>query len=78
MKTPFSPYLDAIAPGLKRVVEALRTRYDYVSVLSTDSVGFRASVSQRVTSVVNETMTTERGSVVRVCSGGLYSEYAFN
>ena len=78
MKAPFSPYLDAIAPGLKRLVELLGEDFDYVSVLSTDSVGFTASISQRAKAVNHSTMMTERGSVVRVRRGGRYSEYAFN
>ena len=78
MKAPFSPYLDAIAPGLKKLVALLREDFDYVSVLSTDSVGFTAAISQRAKAVNHSTMMTERGSVVRVSRGGLYSEYAFN
>ena len=76
MKAPFSPYLAALAPGLKRLIALLRQRFDYVSVLSTDSVGFQVAISQRSKSVGHETMTTERGTVVRVCRDGLYSEYA--
>ena len=78
MKAVFSPYLDAIAPGLKKLVELLGGDFDYVSVLSTDSVGFTAMISQRAKAVNHSTMMTERGSVVRVRRGGLYSEYAFN
>ncbi len=78
VKAPFSPYLDSIAQGLKKLVELLGEEYDYVSVLSTDSVGFSAAISQRAKSVNHSTMMTERGSVVRVRRGGLYSEYAFN
>ena len=78
MKAPFSPYLDAIAPGLKKLVALLGEDFDYVSVLSTDSVGFTAAISQRAKTVNHSTMMTERGSVLRVRSGGLYSEYAFN
>ena len=78
MKAPFSPYLDAIAPGLKKLVALLGEDFDYVSVLSTDSVGFTAMISQRAKTVNHSTMMTERGSVIRVRRGGLYSEYAFN
>ena len=78
VKAPFSPYLDAIAPGLKKLVALLGEDFDYVSVLSTDSTGFAARISQRAKSVDHSTMMTERGSVVRVRRGGLYSEYAFN
>jgi hypothetical protein len=70
MKAPFSPYLDALVPGLRTLVELLGQSYDYVSVLSTDSVGFSVSISQRSKSVSGTNMTTERGSVVRVCRGG--------
>lgn len=78
MKAPFSAYLNGIAPRIRQLVEALGAHYDYVSVLSTDSVGFTVAMSQRSKSVTNATMTTERGNVVRVRKGGLYSEYAFN
>jgi TldD protein len=77
MNAPFSPYLASIAPGLKELISLLGRRYDYVSVLSTDSVGFQAAISQRAKSVNRQTMTTERGTVVRVCRDGLYSEAAF-
>ena len=78
MKAAFSPYLDAIAPGIKKLIGLLAEKYDYVSVLSTDSVGFSVAISQRAKAVNHSTMMTERGSVIRVRSGGLYSEYAFN
>ncbi|MBQ3662873.1 MAG: TldD/PmbA family protein [Clostridia bacterium] len=78
MKTPFSPYLNRLAPCMKQLVTALKKEYDYVSILSTDSVGFTVQMSQRSKSVTNSTMTTERGNVVRVSKNGLYSEYAFN
>ena len=77
MKAPFSAYLTGIAPGLKELIAQLRARYDYVSVLSTDSVGFSVSISQRSKSVSRQTMSTERGTVVRVYRDGLYAEYAF-
>ncbi|MBQ7245846.1 MAG: TldD/PmbA family protein [Firmicutes bacterium] len=78
MKAKFSAYLDGIAQTLKDVVRELSGHYDYVSVLSTDSNGLRLAISQRQKSVSNETMATERGTVVRVRKDGLYSEYAFN
>ncbi|MBQ9458350.1 MAG: TldD/PmbA family protein [Oscillospiraceae bacterium] len=78
MKAPFSPYLDRITPALRALVDDLGRDYEYVSVLSTDSVGFSVSISQRSKRVSNQNMTTERGSVVRVYKGGQYSECAFN
>ena len=77
MNAPFSSYLARIAPGLKELISLLRERYDYVSVLSTDTTGFQVTISQRSKSVTHETLCTERGTVVRVCRGGLYAESAF-
>ncbi len=78
MKATFSPYLAAQADALKRLIALLRERYDYVSVLATDSTGFSVRVSQRSKSVGSETLMTERGVVVRVCKNGHYAEAAFN
>ena len=78
MKAPFSPYLNEIRDPLKKLIDILSGTYAYVSVLSTDSRGFAIRVSQHVRTVEGRTMTTERGTVVRVYRDGLYSEYAFN
>ena len=77
MKAPFSSYLTGIAPGLKELIALLRQRYDYVSVLSTDTVGFQVAISQRAKSVTRDTLCTERGTVVRVYRNGQYAESAF-
>ena len=74
MKAPFSPYLERLAPGMKKLIGILGEEYEYVSVLSTDSKGFAVSISQRAKSVGHSTMMTERGNVVRVYKDGLYSE----
>ena len=78
MKAPFSEYLSRIAPGIKEMAAELRKDYDYVSVLCTDSSGFTVSISQMSKSVNNQSMTTERGNVIRVYKNGRYSEAAFN
>jgi len=78
MKAPFSPYLIGIKPGLRALIGLLREDYPYVSVLATNSRGLSVSISQRAKSVSSETMTTERGVVVRVWKAGQYSEYALN
>ena len=77
MNAPFSSYLTRIAPGLKELIAKLRQRYDYVSVLSTDTIGFQTAISQRAKSVTRETLCTERGTVVRVYRNGQYAESAF-
>ena len=78
MKAPFSPYLSGIKDGLRELISLLRQNYAYVSVLATDSRGLAVGISQRAKSVRSETMTTERGVVVRVWLDGQYSEYALN
>ena len=62
MKAPFSPYLDALAPKMKKLVELLGKSFAYVSVLSTDSVGFSVYVSQTDKGISGQNMTTERGN----------------
>ena len=78
MKAPFSAYLSAIKPALKQLVELLGRDYDYVSVLATDSKGLAVRISQRARSVSSETMTTERGVVVRLGKDGQYREFALS
>ena len=78
MKAKFSSYLQDIAYGLKELISELAKSYDYVSILSSDSVGFNITVSQRVKSITGNTLMTERGNVLRVYKNGLYSEYSFN
>ena len=76
MKAPFSDYLNSLVPGFRRLLDLLEADYDYVSILSTDSKGLAVRISQQSKSVSNQTMTTERGTVIRVYKDGLYSEYA--
>ena len=78
MNAPFSSYLASIADCMKAVIHGLAPMYDYVSILSTDTTGWSIRIGQRARSVSNNTMTTERGNVIRVCRDGLYGEYAFN
>ena len=78
MKAPFSPYLDSLTPGLKELIRILGGHFDYVSALATDSKGLVVTISQHSKSVGSQTMTTERGIVLRVRKDGLYSEYALN
>ena len=78
MKAPFSKYLESIIPGLQELLGILKESFEYVSILSTDSKGLAVRVSKHAKTVGSETMTTERGTVVRVMKDGLYSEYALN
>ena len=78
MKVPFSEYLTKIAPSVKKVIDDLKTDHDYVSALCTDSKGLTVRIGHRSRSISNQTMTTERGVVFRVCQGKKYAEVALN
>ena len=78
MKAPYSEHLQSIENGLKKLRDILLEDYDYVSILSTDSRGLSVRISQHSKSVSNSTMSTEKGTVVRVYRNGLYSEYSMD
>lgn len=78
MKAPFSEYLSQLVQPLKAVIADLGQDYDYVSILATDSKGLAVRVSQQSSAIGSETMTTERGIVVRVHQNDHYSEAALN
>ena len=78
MRAPFSNHLNEAAPRMRALIDMLGEDFEYVSILSTDSVGFAMRVSPRVKRLSRETMTTERGHVVRLYRDQCYFEYAFN
>ena len=78
VKVPFSEYLNKIAPSVKTVIDDLKKDHDYVSALCTDSKGLMVRIGHRSRSISNQTMTTERGVVFRVCQGKKYAEVALN
>ena len=78
VKVPFSEYLTKIAPSVKKVIDDLKTDHDYVSALCTDSKGLTVRIGHRSRSISNQTMTTERGVVFRVCRDKKYAEVALN
>ncbi|MCR5793928.1 MAG: TldD/PmbA family protein [Solobacterium sp.] len=78
MKASFSEYLASVKGGLQYLLDRLLEEYDYVSILSTDAHGIRITASERVCSVSSDTLTSERGTVIRVFRDHLCSEYAFD
>ena len=78
MKAPFSDYLEGIAPAVKKAVDDLSKDHDYVSALCADSKGLMVRIGSKSRTISNQTMTTERGVVFRVCKNKKYSEYAVN
>ena len=78
MKAPFSDYLTGIAPSVKQVIDDLSKDHDYVSALCTDSKGLMIRIGHKSRTISNQTMTTERGVVFRVCKNKKYAEFALN
>ena len=78
MKVKSSKYLKEIKPLLVCLRDRLLEEYPYVSILATDSVGKRYSVSKDVTSVSMVSRLTGQGFVVKVYDGASYGEYSFN
>ncbi len=78
MNAPFSAYLSENAAGLKKLLGLFRERYDYTSILASDSKGFKIAITGKNDDIENSNITTERGIVIRVHKDGLYSEYSLN
>jgi TldD protein len=72
-----SAFLDARLDSLRAVVRALSGRYDYVSVLGTDSHGLAFRVNPRERQA-GDSRWGERGFVFRAQQDGVIVEYAVN
>ena len=77
MNKNFSTYLDKKHDVLKKLVDKLSEKYEYVSLLASDCQGQRVTVSEKNISV-KDSSWNERGFVVRVFNDGIYSEYSFD
>lgn len=77
MKAQLSPFLTKSKPVVKRLLKALQQKFDYVSILGTDTFGTTYRVQKSSVSV-EDSMWNERGFVVRVHNGMNYSEFSFN
>ena len=78
MKAPFSSYLAGIEQPLQQLIDILSKEYEYVSALATDSPALAAVVRRGTQSVTTNSLTAERGIVIRVMNDGHYREYALN
>lgn len=78
MKVETSTYLQAVKPQLKEFMNRLLTEYDYVSILAEDGTAKKYSVSKTGVTLAEDDLLTSRGVVIKVYSGGSYSEYALN
>jgi len=77
MSKQFSEYLRSTLPLLEQLIETLKNRYAYCSILGVDSNGKSISVGSHNINV-GENSFAERGFVVRVHNGKNYAEYSFN
>lgn len=78
MKAPFSSYLAGIEQPLRELIAILSKEYDYVSALATDSPALQVMLRRGSQSVSTNSLTAERGIVIRVMNDGHYSEYSLN
>jgi TldD protein len=77
LKVQLSPYLAEQKSTLKRLIEILSQKYQYVSILGCDTTGKNYAVIKSTVSV-NDSNWSERGFVLRVYNGIGYSEFSFN
>ena len=77
MKVKFSTYLTDQKSILKKIIELLSEKYQYVSILACDTTGKNYTVSKNTISS-NDSFWSERGFVLRAYNGIGYSEFSFN
>lgn len=73
-----STFLQEKKPVLKKLLGELLARYEYASILATDSVSKRYSVSRTGTTIAEDSVLTEKGFCIKLCSDGKAAEYSFN
>lgn len=77
MKSQFSRTLNALEPQLLILLNKLEEKFDYVSILASDTCGSTVRASQR-NKAIRDYMLAERGCVIRVFKDQRYSEYSLN
>ena len=77
-KVATSEYILAVKPLLKKLLEKLSARFEYASILATDSVGKFYMASKKDVVICEDGMATERGFCVRVIDDGILAEHSFN
>ncbi len=78
MKVKNSNFLEENKPLLKEFLDALLERYEYASILATDSLSRNFSVSKMGTNINEDTVLTERGFCAKVYDHGQACEYSFS
>lgn len=78
MKVKKSEYLKKIRPAAKKLVKLLCEKYDYCSLLGTDSEDTRYQVASTGVGISPSPFFNNRGFVVRVFDKSGQAEYSFN
>ncbi len=76
MEVQSSQYLTRLRPVLRELLDALKARYPYASILATDAAMKNYSVSRSGIRIQENTTFGKRGFTARVYSGGGYMEYS--
>lgn len=77
MNKEFSSYLKNNLETLEKIINVLKKKYKYVSILASDVEGKNVNISDKEIKV-SDSKWQERGFVIRVYDGCKYSEYSFN
>ncbi|MBP5652923.1 MAG: TldD/PmbA family protein [Lachnospiraceae bacterium] len=78
MKVKESLFLKEKKPLLKKLLDELLARYEYASILASDSIGKIYNVSKTGTNIREDANLTERGFCIKICDKGETAEYSFN
>ncbi len=78
MKVKESIYLKEKKPVLQKLLAELLARYEYASILATDSIGKIYNVSKTGTNIREDANLTERGFCIKISNKGEIAEYSFN
>lgn len=73
-----STFLKEKKPVLKKLLDELLARYEYASILATDSVSKRYTVSRTGTNIGEDTVLTEKGFCIKLYNNRKAAEYSFN
>ncbi len=77
MKVKESTFITEKKPVLKELLEKLLEKYEYASILATDSKSMNYRVSKTGTNISEDSVLSERGFCVKIYDNGKACEYSF-
>ena len=78
MKVTPSKFIEEIKEPMEKLRKELSEKYDFVSVLVTDSIAKTYSVSKSQIIMREDTSFGSRGCVLKVEKSGVFTEFSFN